>query len=264
MFTSPRYIGLLALAGLALLSPISRAVAAPITFFNHDPRTLSNQPFPNSLAARSDFLNQVAALGGTPYHQNLTSGIPNGANPSFAFPGSTISATTTNLTFQFVTFFGVNDTNDGSASSALIESEVATGVATEAKANWIDFSQPINAFGLYVCQVGDVLGHPITFRIENTLVPGSARDIVIDVGPSWNAFAIAYLGIIDTASSFNRFTMIEDTDVDGNSISDDLQDGIILDNLTVAVVVPEPGSLVLLGLGAIPIGLAVRRARRKS
>jgi len=246
-----------------LFSLVSPAVAAPIVTFDHDVRAASVDPFPNTTAARNSFLNQVTSLGGTPSHQNLSSGIPIGADPSFGFPGSGITASTTNLNFSGSPFFGVNDTNDGAAISVLIESEVATGVPTSAAHNSIDFSQPINAFGLYVSQVGDVLGHPITFRIENTLVPGSTRDIVINVGPNWQNYAIAYLGIIDS-TSFNRFTMIEDTDVDNNSTSDDRQDGIMFDNLTIAAPVPEPGTLLLFAIGcAAPIGVQWRRQRSK-
>ncbi len=224
----------LAVAVVMVLTAWSPVVATPVVTFDHDVRTADTQPFPNTTAARNTFLTDVTALGGTEYDQNLTTGIPNGPNPSFGFPGSTITATTTNFTYQFVTFFAVNDTNNGPASSALIESEVATGVATQAVHNWITLSEPVNAFGVYLCQAGDVLGHPVTFELENTLVPGSVRDVVVNVGPEWQAYSIAYLGIIDAASPFNQITMMEDTDVDNNGVSDDLQDGIILDNLTVA------------------------------
>jgi len=263
MIQYSRFTGMLAVAALTC-SLATPAVAAPVVFFDHDVRTLSTQPFPNTTTVRNSFLSQISTLGGTAFHQNLTSGIANGANPSFGFPGSTITATTTNVTFQFVTGFGVNDTNNGSATSALIETEVTTGTGNVAVDNSITFSQPINAFGLYVSQAGDGLGHPITFRIENTLVPGSARDIVIPVGPNWQSSAISYLGIIDTAATFDRFTMIENTDVDQNGTADDVQDGIILDNLTIATVVPEPSTLALVSLGAVLPILARRRMRAKA
>ncbi|HVU88803.1 MAG TPA: hypothetical protein VHD36_15885 [Pirellulales bacterium] len=265
MLNNLRHTGRLAAAGVMGFLLASPAMATPVVTFDHDVRTASTQPFPNTTAARNSFLNQITTQGGTPYNQNLTSGIPNGANPSFPFPGSTITATTTNFTYQFVTFFGVNDTNNGSASSALIESEVASGVATAPVHNSIQFSQPIDAFGVYLCQAGDVLGHPVTFVLTNTTLPGSpSENVVVNVGPSWQAYSIAYLGIIDTGFSFNQVTMTEDTDVNNNGTSDDLEDGIILDNLTIAQIpTPEPGSLLLLALGgAIPCLMRLSRRGR--
>ncbi|HEY2838165.1 MAG TPA: hypothetical protein VGJ26_03400 [Pirellulales bacterium] len=252
MFIYSRFSGLLVVSGLVLLSSVAPAMATPVVFFDHDERALASQPFPNTTAARNSFLSQVATLGGTGYDQNLSSGIPNPtANPSFGFPGSTITASTTNFTYQGVSSVAVNNANNGAASLGLIETEVAGGTATTALHNWIDFSQPINAFGVYLCQAGDVLGHPVTIVLENTAT-GSTEDVVVNVGPNWQGFSIAYLGIIDTGFLFNQVTMTEDTDVDNNGVSDDLQDGIILDNLTVAALpVPEPSSLLLLSMGAL-------------
>ena len=93
--------------------------------------------------------------------------------------------------------------------------------------------------------------HPVTFEIENTLVPDSTRDIVINVGPNWGNASMAYMGIIDNDMPFNKWTIIENTDVNNNGISDDVEDGILFDNLTAATLpppasVPEPS---VLGVG---------------
>ncbi len=255
---------------MIVLSSISSAVATPIVIFNNDIRTTPSGPtggFPNSIAARNTFLSDVTSMGGTPYSQNLTSPATTGiaapaSNPSFGYPGSTITSTTTELTYQQAPLYAINDANTSFAvpSYTLIETEVASGTASGGSVpNSIQFSQPINAFGLYLIQAGDTFQHPITFELTNTGVPGSTRDIVIPVGPNWGAYSTAYLGIIDT-TPFNSFTMIENTDANNDGIIDDPQDGILFDNLTIAQIVPEPSSLVLCVIGVGGLLLVRRRA----
>src|SRR5262249_51134667 len=141
------------------------------------------------------------------------------------------------------------------------------------------------AFGMYVIQSGDTYQHPVTFELTNTPVPGSTRDVTVNVGPGWGAYSYAYLGIIDT-TPFNSITMIEPTITvtvtnpagTGQPVIDpttgqpetmqftDASDGILFDNLTVAVLpTPEPSTFVLAAVAVAPFVVrSVRRAKGQS
>lgn len=107
-------------------------------------------------------------------------------------------------------------------------------------ANDMTFSEPVTAFGGFFVQMGDVLATTMTLRLENTLLATSKDVVMGTVGPGANFNSVFYYGITDT-DPFNKVTLLPSN----------LGDGILLDNITVGTVVPEPATVTLLFTGAL-------------
>jgi prepilin-type N-terminal cleavage/methylation domain-containing protein len=85
--------------------------------------------------------------------------------------------------------------------------------------DWIQFPQPITAFGSYFSQAGDGLANTLVLRLENTQF-GTRRDISVgSLGPGAPFYNVFFFGVTD-AEPFNRVTMIESLDYDGILLDD--------------------------------------------
>jgi len=135
-----------------------------------------------------------------------------------------------------------------SGSVALVLQPPSTGPAY---ANDMTFNTPITAFGSYIIQAGDAAANTITLRLENTLL-NTSKDVVMGtVGPTASALNVFYFGITDT-DPFNRVTLLPSNQ----------GDGILLDNITAGIAVPEPSTLAMLATVAGPALLGFFRRKR--
>ena len=167
----------------------------------------------NPNVARNTFLATLSSYG----VENLE-GLAGQQNPTLTFGATGITAATgfsNGVNTQFA--YSVSGTN------FLWD---ADGVS-----DWLQFSQPVTAFGSYVVQGGDGSSAPptsappnkLTFRLENTAL-GTSKDVVIsDLGPDWPFYNVIFVGITD-ATPFNRVSLVESYDYDG-LLYDDLVAG---------------------------------------
>jgi hypothetical protein len=88
--------------------------------------------------------------------------------------------------------------------------------------DWLQFSEPVTAFGSYIVQGGDGSSSPpfsappnrLTFTLQNTAL-GTSKEVVIqDLGPDWPFLNVIFVGITDT-EAFDRISFHESYDYDG-------------------------------------------------
>jgi hypothetical protein len=154
-------------------------------------------------AARNAFLATLSSYGVEDLEDN------SGVNPTLTFGTTEISATTgfangVNSAFQY-SVSGFNFLWD-----------------TEGVSDWLEFSEPVTAFGSYVVQGGDGSSAPPTsappntlkFRLQNSQT-GTDKEVTIqDLGPNWPFYNVIFVGITD-AQPFDRISFIESYDYDG-------------------------------------------------
>jgi hypothetical protein len=221
----------LTLIVLVLVASAQSSAAAQQVYFGRD---ASKADLTNANVARSDFLSHLASFGVEDLETKA--GV---ADPMLAFGATGITATT-----DFDTAFSFASTAV-SGTVALLDKgpAAADGPAFD---DFMVLSQPVTAFGSYFTQGGDGNANTLTLRLENTML-GMSKDVMLTLGPGWEFFNVFFLGVTD-ADPFNRVTMIESLDFDG----------ILLDDITVGTLVPEPGAFGLWAAGALAAGLAGR------
>jgi hypothetical protein len=88
--------------------------------------------------------------------------------------------------------------------------------------DWIQFSEPVTAFGSYILQGGDGSSSPpisappnrLTFTLQNSAL-GTSKEVVIqDLGPDWPFLNVIFVGITNT-EPFDRISFHESYDYDG-------------------------------------------------
>ncbi len=215
-----------------LLLAASPTSASPITFSGLDnPRgTLTN-----SLAAETQF---KAALGvfGTETVDSLA-----GNDPTLAFGATGVTATAGGTV---VATFG----------------PVSSPQVLQDNAAVFTFNQPVQGFGTFLIDLGTLLSNTtLTFILDNTVLNTTQSVNAGTFGPNADFFNVAFFGVIDVASPFNRVTVQASSQGPGS-------DAVFYDNLTAGfaadAAVPEPASLLLLGTGLLAAAGA-KRYRRK-
>ena len=185
---------------------MSTALAAPATYFGNDASKLD---LSNANAARGDFLSSLSSYD----VENLES-LGGQQNPTLSFGSSGITATTGFPNGVFSQF-------------AYAVSGLHFVWDMEGVNDWLQFSQPITAFGSYFVQGGDGPANTLTLRLENTLV-GSSNDVPVrTLGPGWPFYNVFFFGVTDTAP-FNRVSLVETHD----------NDGILLDDILAGFLAP--------------------------
>jgi len=197
--------------------------AAVTTYFGGPAPSKLDLTNPN--VARSAFLATLSSYG----VENLE-GLAGQQNPTLTFGSTGVTAATgfpSGVNTQFA--YSVSGTN------FLYDSQ---GDATGGFNDWLQFSQPVTAFGSYIVQGGDGSSAPpvsappnkLTFRLENTTL-GTSKDVVIsDLGPDWPFYNVVFVGITD-ATPFNRISLVESYDYDG-LLYDDLIAGNLQPTIT--------------------------------
>ncbi len=238
-----RAVGL-AFALALLLGSNAVLHAATVVYFGGPDNSKLNLTQPGSVVTpvRDSFLASLSSYG----IEDLES--RSGTNPTLQFGATGITAQTgfsngVNSLFTYAVS-GVNFLWD-----------------TEGVDDWLEFSEPVTAFGSYIVQGGDgssasptfAPANSLTFRLENSVL-GTSKDVFIqDLGPDWPFYNVVFVGITDT-DGFDRISLIESYDYDGL-----LWDDLIAGHVNV---VPEPSSLALALFAGVAAFIARRRTRR--
>jgi hypothetical protein len=178
------------------------AAAAPITYFGLD---ASKEDLSNAHAARADF---VATLG--TFVEETMEGLSGRSDP-IVFAGTGFQATTDFDRVHNIFAFSVSGTR------ALLD-QGPPSLEAPGYDDWVQFSQPITAFGSYFAQGGDGPANQLTLRLANTSL-GTSKDVSLTLGPGAPFLNIFFFGVTDI-DPFDRVTMIETVDYDGILLDD--------------------------------------------
>lgn len=215
------------LAAVSLSSMALSASAVPITYIAADDNVSSLADMVNSQAAASDFLSVAGALNvfdfESPVPSNLTiSG------------GSTVNGSSCGA------LCGFNTTAGGTFHRELVGGSVS-----------FSFTDPVDAFGFYVNGLQTNLVPQQTIEY----VDGSSVTQIIDFPTAINGGG-AFVGFIDFGQLISSVTFNATNDILG---FDDLRFGRSENDPGDPVSVPEPGSIALLGIGLLGLGIARKR-----
>jgi hypothetical protein len=191
-----------ALFVLGTFSSTAVCWATPVTYFGLD---ASRADLTNSKAARNNFVAKLSpfavedmeALGGES-DPTILAGTPFAAQTDFD---------------RVHTIYAFSVSGDHALLDKGPPNQQAAGVN-----DWIQFSQPLTAFGSFFAQGGDGLANTLTLRLTNTSL-GTSKDVSLTLGPSAPFLNIFFFGVTDT-EPFDRVTMIETHDYDGILLDD--------------------------------------------
>lgn len=188
--------------------------AAIATYFGGPAPSKLDLTNPN--VARNAFLATLSSYG----VENLE-GLAGQQNPTLTFGSTGVTAAT-----GFSNGVNTQFAYSVSGTSFLWDADGAS--------DWLQFSQPVTAFGSYIVQGGDGSSasptsappNKLTFRLENSAL-GTSKDVVIaDLGPDCPFYNVIFVGITDS-TPFDRVSLVESYDYDG-LLYDDLIAGDLL------------------------------------
>ncbi|HEY2381744.1 MAG TPA: PEP-CTERM sorting domain-containing protein [Terriglobia bacterium] len=187
---------------------------------------------PNSDAALAHFLPNLTGVG-TEDFENLT---PGPISSTLTFPGAGTTATLTGS----VTVQNVPTGTDSNGHYPISGNQY---LEDDAPSFSLSFSQPVDAFGFYGVDIGD-MGGILTLQLAN----GSSTSLMVPSGPipAEDNSSVLYFGFYGTtaADEFTSITFTNSNTADGFAF-DDMSIGTFAELASV----PEPGSLTLLALG---------------
>jgi hypothetical protein len=224
---------------LISLAITSTARADLYVYFGGPDNSKADLNLPGSTVTpiRNSFLADLRS-----YNVNDLESVPPGANPTLSF-GEITGTTGFPIGVQSSALFSVSGTN------FLVDA----GNSAAPFADYIEFSQPISAFGMYMTQAGDGALNELTVTISNSST-GISQSFVQSLGPSWPLFNVTFLGVRDT-DMFDRISFAESNDTDG----------ILPDDLIVGMsVVPEPNSFGLTLVCCAGCAVLSRRRQRRA
>lgn len=216
----------LVLAGALSAMGLS-AYAAPVTYLASDNNVSSLADMVNSTAKAAEFLSVAGDLNTVDFESAVPSDV-------------TISGGTITNNSGCGALCGFNTTSGGAYFVYVFGGSVT-----------FSFANPVDAFGFYVngLQTDQVPQQTIVY------VDGSSVTRTIDM-PAATGGGGAFVGFIDFGQQIASVTFNATSDILG---FDDLRFGRSENDPGVPV--PEPGALVMFGLGLFGIGLALQRRR---
>lgn len=239
-----RHWGTAILAGLFAAGAIGAAHATTTTFTGQDDGALTTGPFPNSSAAQTSFLAAASAFG--PTHTITYESLATGYySPIAAAPGVSITLTGTNFGSGFS---GISNTTIGNLYGFNTTAAGNQWLGFAGGSATFTFAAPTYSFGTFLTGLQTVFSG--TNALQVTFNDGTSQLFTPAINVDGGA---AYFGFTDT-SPFSSLTLtnltndawgIDDTTFNGRSTS-----------------VPEPGSLGLLGMGALLTGVLMALRRR--
>ena len=230
-------------AGLAA-GIASAASAAPGIFFGIDQNPGGTvPPAGNTATARASFLSNLTSVGNEDFESFAI-----GTTPPLvlSFPGSNGNLTATLTSTLNVTVTNQNPVGQYSTSGTKhLDAEFGTTLD-------IDFSaSPISAFGFYGTDISDS-GGDLVVDLVDSMNNMSSITVVVD---GQNNGSLLFWGFIDTAATYTSISL-------RNTSSSDrfgFDDMVIGDREQVTL--PEAGTLGLLGMSIVALGVAGRRRR---
>lgn len=270
------FVKICALVGLLLVG--SSAQAGIMAYTGTD---LSPVPDPSSAAAKNtavtllpfsgaaeaSFLAQLSAYGTETFESFTTPAFTNVGLTFGAFGTGTLSSTTSDPNYGGrvrTQLYGTTNAQGRFAISGDKYFETDPGAVNIPVAGahgdvgdfTITFTNPVTAFGFYAIDVGDFEG---ALQVTFNLLGGGTH--VESFGNSSTPSGVVYLGVT-TDDLLHPFTSVTFSDTNAG------EDFVGYDNLTIGTLLPseqsplpEPGMLVIWGLGASAAGLIASRRK---
>jgi hypothetical protein len=194
----------------------------------------------NAITARNNFLSSLSGVGNEDF-ESLTLG--SFAPFNLSFPGSTGSITAT------LTNGGPAEIRNGGAGR--FATSGTQYLETDGGASFnVALSDPISAFGFYGTDIGD-FGGQITLAATN----GTTTNLTVPNTINAPDGSLLFYGFIDTTNTYKNILF-------GNTSGSDFfgfDDMVIGDPGQIRPPVPEPVTLLLMGMGLAGLGFARKR-----